>query len=86
MCERGILPVSPSSNSTVIKSPSSSRSSSPEGKGRSGRLLGLQPRPLRHSLRGPWGVYTGVQAWELRAIPVKERELALSFLILFLML
>lgn len=33
MCERGILPVSPSSNSTVIRSPSSSRPSKPVGGG-----------------------------------------------------
>lgn len=34
MCERGILPVSPSSNSTVMRSPSSSRPSKPIGGGR----------------------------------------------------
>lgn len=40
MCERGILPVSPSSNSTVIRSPSSSRPSKPGGSGGSGEARG----------------------------------------------
>lgn len=40
MCERGILPVSPSSNSTVIRSPSSSRPSKPGGRGGSGEAPG----------------------------------------------
>lgn len=48
MCERGILPVSPSSNSTVMRSPSSSRPSKPVGgqKGQ-GRPTGLGPRQTR---------------------------------------
>jgi hypothetical protein len=33
-----------------------------------------------------WGVYIGVQVWELRATPVKNGESTLSFLALFLIL
>lgn len=46
MCERGILPVSPSSNSTVMRSPSSSRPSKPVGGGvGSGKATDRQAAP-----------------------------------------
>lgn len=48
MCERGILPVSPSSNSTVMRSPSSSRPSKPVGGGRGqGRPVAWAPWQTR---------------------------------------
>lgn len=48
MCERGILPVSPSSNSTVMRSPSSSRPSKPVGGGQGqGRPVAWAPWQTR---------------------------------------
>lgn len=77
MCERGILPVSPSSNSTVIRSPSSSKSSSPEGKGQSGREAPGTAGQFRGPVLEDHGIYihthTVVPGWALRATQVKDR-------------
>ena len=52
MWERGILPVSPSSNSTVIRSPSSSRPSKPVGRGAGSRTPADPRSPVPTRAKG----------------------------------